>query len=290
MKKVNIAILAMLCTVVSCDEYDDTQMLERVDQIEEQQSALDQMITDLQVAKKELDSRLATNDTVVSVERFENVDDKSGYIITFLYSDPITLYDGEKGDKGVTGDDGEDAPQGQSGGDGVKGDDGDDGDDAVIYYVNYTTGDDTVTIRLYSSETAYVDYEFPLEGSATSAVPTAVAFTLGNANATAALDSSNNTISINLPSTLTEDQYGSIVVNLVSDDGSMGSSVVTRATSNWTITITEPTFDGTGAYENNAQITLTHTTAVATKGSIEVIFTTQDGLRSTSSIEFDYTL
>ena len=62
----------------------------------------------------------------------------TGYTITFLHSDPITIYHGEKGDKGDKGDQGEQGIQGEPGKDGADRTDGSDGKDGYTPQIGLT--------------------------------------------------------------------------------------------------------------------------------------------------------
>ncbi len=296
MKRGYIAILAMLC-VVSCSdnegEYD--QMLQRAEEIKEDQAAMEQTISELQQYKRELDSRLASCDSITSVKRFENINSKSGYVISFKFTDPIYIYDGANGVDGKPGEngaDGENIEPGENGEDGLKGPTGDDGADAIIKCFEYEEGDETVTIKLYDpTAKKLVNYTFPLDGSSI-VVPGPVAFTLGSGEV-AALTSDDNAVAINLPEDFAAEDYDSIVAEVLSSVGNGTSAAISRiGVGRVSVYITEPTFDDEGVYENNAAVEIDcwggMPVDTPAKGVLTVTLTTKDGYSSSATIDFTY--
>ena len=99
------AILPLACalTFTACDDYDDTALWEQVNSNTERIAALEewQETTNNNIAA--LQQLLNTNDMITSVTPVLQGDKEVGYTITFLHSDPVTIYHGEKGDKGEDG-------------------------------------------------------------------------------------------------------------------------------------------------------------------------------------------
>ena len=102
------AILPLACalTFTACDDYDDTALWEAVNGLEERIAALEQWQDETNNNIAALQKLLTTNDMITSVTPVMMGDETVGYTISFLHSDPITIYHGEKGDKGEDGADG----------------------------------------------------------------------------------------------------------------------------------------------------------------------------------------
>ena len=143
----------------ACDDYDDTALWEQVNSNTSRIEALEQWQTETNNNIAALQTLLTTNDMITSVTPVKVGDEVTGYTISFLYSDPITIYNGTQGEAGDTpqigltqdeaGDwywtlngelmtdadgnpiraNGEDGKDGQDGADGEDGQDGADGSD-----------------------------------------------------------------------------------------------------------------------------------------------------------------
>ena len=102
------AILPLACalTFTTCDDYDDTALWEAVNGLEERIAALEQWQDETNNNIAALQKLLTTNDMITSVTPVMMGDETVGYTISFLHSDPITIYHGKKGDKGEDGVDG----------------------------------------------------------------------------------------------------------------------------------------------------------------------------------------
>ena len=102
------AILPLACalTFTACDDYDDTALWEAVNGLEERIAALEQWQDETNNNIAALQKLLTTNDMITSVTPVMMGEETIGYTISFLHSDPITIYHGEKGDKGEDGADG----------------------------------------------------------------------------------------------------------------------------------------------------------------------------------------
>lgn len=107
-----ISVLALFFT--GCQEYDDTEIKGRVDNLESQ-------VTELRLLVEKINSNLTSlvtavdalnnQDQIVSVEKLPA---GNGYTITFKKSGTITIYNGEKGLDGKNGTDGSDGKDGKS--------------------------------------------------------------------------------------------------------------------------------------------------------------------------------
>ena len=143
----------------ACDDYDDTALWEQVNSNTSRIEALEQWQTETNNNIAALQTLLTTNDMITSVTPVKVGDEVTGYTLSFLYSDPITIYNGTQGEAGDTpqigltqdkaGDwywtlngelmtdadgnpiraNGEDGKDGQDGADGEDGQDGADGSD-----------------------------------------------------------------------------------------------------------------------------------------------------------------
>lgn len=116
--KVFSRILSLVSVIVlfftGCQEYDDTEIKGRVDNLESQ-------VTELRLLVEKINSNLTSlvtavdalnnQDQIVSVEKLPA---GNGYTITFKKSGTITIYNGEKGLDGKNGTDGLDGKDGKS--------------------------------------------------------------------------------------------------------------------------------------------------------------------------------
>ena len=104
MKKIYVILpLACALTFTACDDYDDTALWEQVNDNTGRIEALEewQQTTNSNIAA--LQQLISTTDYITSVTPVTENGKEIGYTITFLHSDPITIYHGEKGDKGEDG-------------------------------------------------------------------------------------------------------------------------------------------------------------------------------------------
>lgn len=107
-----VSVLVLFFT--GCQEYDDTEIKGRVDNLESQ-------VTELRLLVEKINSNLTSlvtavdalnnQDQIVSVEKLPA---GNGYTITFKKSGTITIYNGEKGLDGTNGTDGSDGKDGKS--------------------------------------------------------------------------------------------------------------------------------------------------------------------------------
>lgn len=107
-----VSVLVLFFT--GCQEYDDTEIKGRVDNLESK-------VTELRLLVEKINSNLTSlvtavdalnnQDQIVSVEKLPA---GNGYTITFKKSGTITIYNGEKGLDGKNGTDGSDGKDGKS--------------------------------------------------------------------------------------------------------------------------------------------------------------------------------
>lgn len=129
MKKFIIPVLvagALFCA--SCDKYDDSEIRDLVDNLEEKVEGLEAKVNSNVVTIKKLSDALSTGLTIVSVSESA---DKNGYVIVFSDGTQAALYNGKDGQKGPDG------PSGQPGKPGEPGKPGDPGDDAQMPVIGY---------------------------------------------------------------------------------------------------------------------------------------------------------
>ena len=109
----------------SCrDDYDDTALWDTVNNHEQRLAALEEWQNETNHNIQSLYTLINTTDYITSVTPLVEGGVEVGYTITFLHSDPITIYHGKKGDKGDKGEQGDKGDQGEQG---VAGQDGADG-------------------------------------------------------------------------------------------------------------------------------------------------------------------
>lgn len=125
-KNVFTMLLAAL-TMTACD-YDDSALWEQVNQNTEDIAAQAERIAALEAWQAEtntniqsLQTLLSTTDYITAVTPVMENGAEVGYTISFLNSDPITIYHGQKGDKGDTGDKGDKGDTGDTGATGATG-------------------------------------------------------------------------------------------------------------------------------------------------------------------------
>ena len=130
----SMAVAALAFTACS-DDYDDTELWNKVNDHEDRIEALETWQGQMNNNIAALQELINTTDYITTVTPVLENGEEVGYTIAFLHSDPITIYHGEKGDKGDQGEQGEQGPQGpqgEPGEDGSDGSDGSDGDTPVI--------------------------------------------------------------------------------------------------------------------------------------------------------------
>ena len=127
MKKFLKVFLSVMFLLITGCEYDDRMLVDRVDNLEERVSKLETLCNQMNTNISSLQtivSALQQNDYITSVVPITEGDATIGYTISFVKSDPITIYHGQDGKDGQDGTDGKDGQDGAPGKDGVDGKDG----------------------------------------------------------------------------------------------------------------------------------------------------------------------
>lgn len=106
MKKLITWVLAA-CAITACT-YDDSELWEKVNDHEERLKALEEWQKEMNNNITALQTLLSTTDYITAVTPIMENDVEVGYTITFLNSDPITIYHGRNGADGQDGTDGKD--------------------------------------------------------------------------------------------------------------------------------------------------------------------------------------
>lgn len=104
MKKLIICVLAA-CAITACT-YDDSELWEKVNDHEERLTALEEWQKEVNNNFTALQTLLSTTDYITAVTPVMESGVEVGYTITFLNSDPITIYHGRNGADGQDGQDG----------------------------------------------------------------------------------------------------------------------------------------------------------------------------------------
>ena len=122
--------MALALAFAACsDDYDDSALWEQVNDNTQRIEALETWQGQMNNNISALQELISTTDYITAVTPVMENGEEIGYTITFLHSDPITIYHGKKGDKGDQGEQGEQGPQGPQGEPGEDGEDGTDGSD-----------------------------------------------------------------------------------------------------------------------------------------------------------------
>ena len=117
MKKLIIIISAALVGLSACS-YDDTGLVNRVENLENRVTALEKLCKEMNsniTALQTIVEALQNNDYVTGVTPVEENGVVVGYTITFVKSAPITIYHGKDGKDGASGTDGKDGIDGKDG-------------------------------------------------------------------------------------------------------------------------------------------------------------------------------
>ena len=119
-----LAAVAMMMLPAACaDDYDDSALWDKVNDHEERLAALEKWQEQTNQSIAAMQELLNTTDMITGVSAVSEGGQTVGYTITFLHSDPITIYNGAKG-AGLDGADGEDGEDGATGPEGPQGNDG----------------------------------------------------------------------------------------------------------------------------------------------------------------------
>ena len=103
MKAKNACILLLAALVLTACKYDDSALWEQVNQNTERIAALEAWQVETNTNIQSLQTLLNTADYITAVTPVMENEVEVGYTISFLNSDPVTIYNGKKGDKGETG-------------------------------------------------------------------------------------------------------------------------------------------------------------------------------------------
>ena len=111
-----LAAVAMMMLPAACaDDYDDSALWDKVNDHEERLAALEKWQEQTNQSIAAMQELLNTTDMITGVSAVTEDGQTVGYTITFLQSDPITIYNGAKGADGEDGADGADGQTPQIG-------------------------------------------------------------------------------------------------------------------------------------------------------------------------------
>ena len=111
-----LAAVAMMMLPAACaDDYDDSALWDKVNDHEERLAALEKWQEQTNQSIAAMQELLNTTDMITGVTAVTEDGETVGYTITFLHSDPITIYNGAKGADGEDGADGADGQTPQIG-------------------------------------------------------------------------------------------------------------------------------------------------------------------------------
>ena len=105
----------MLLAAACADDYDDSALWDKVNDHEERIAALEKWQEQTNQSIAAMQELLNTTDMITGVTAVTEDGETVGYTITFLHSDPITIYNGAKGADGEDGADGADGQTPQIG-------------------------------------------------------------------------------------------------------------------------------------------------------------------------------
>ena len=97
----------MLLAAACADDYDDSALWDKVNDHEERIAALEKWQEQTNQSIAAMQELLNTTDMITGVSAVSEGGQTVGYTITFLHSDPITIYNGAKGEDGADGADGQ---------------------------------------------------------------------------------------------------------------------------------------------------------------------------------------
>ena len=107
-----LAAVAMMLLPAACaDDYDDSALWDKVNDHEERIAALEKWQEQTNQSIAAMQELLNTTDMITGVSAVSEDGQTVGYTITFLHSDPITIYNGTPG---ADGEDGKDGADGQT--------------------------------------------------------------------------------------------------------------------------------------------------------------------------------
>ena len=119
MKKIlSVLYIATLLFASCSDEYDDSALTGRVDNLENRVAKLEELCKQMNTNISSLQTivtALQKNDYVTNVTPIMQNGKEVGYTITFSKSNPITIYHGKDGQNGTDGEDGKPGVDGEDG-------------------------------------------------------------------------------------------------------------------------------------------------------------------------------
>ena len=110
-----VAVALMLLAAACADDYDDSALWDKVNDHEERIAALEKWQEQTNQSIAAMQELLNTTDMITGVSAVSEGGQTVGYTITFLHSDPITIYNGTPGADGEDGADGADGQTPQIG-------------------------------------------------------------------------------------------------------------------------------------------------------------------------------
>ena len=115
---IKLLTVAAMLFAVGCQKYNDTPLKNRVGELENRVTALEELCKKMNTNISSLQTivgALQKNDYVTSVTPVTKNGETIGYTIAFSKSAPITIYHGENGKDGANGADGKDGVNGKDG-------------------------------------------------------------------------------------------------------------------------------------------------------------------------------
>ena len=139
-----LSVLVTTTFLTGCsDEYDDSLLTDRVDNLENRLNKLEELCSQMNTnisSLQTLINALQERDYITNVTPITKEDKVIGYTIAFAKSTPITIYHGKNGENGKDGVNGTDGKDGVNGTDGKDGENGKDGSTPIIGVKKHTDG------------------------------------------------------------------------------------------------------------------------------------------------------
>lgn len=104
-----MVVAATMCFAAGCDDYDDSDIKNRLDDIEERVDALEKLCANLNTNIESLKTLVEAQnggDYITAVTPVTENGEVVGYTIVFAENDPITIYNGKDGENGENGENG----------------------------------------------------------------------------------------------------------------------------------------------------------------------------------------
>ena len=116
-----LLMTAVLLSIWGCNRYDDTDLWDKVDSLEERIARLEKLCNEMNTnisALENIVTALQNNDYVTDVTSIIESGKEIGFTITFSKSGRVVIYHGENGADGEAGEPGQDGADGADGKDG----------------------------------------------------------------------------------------------------------------------------------------------------------------------------